>query len=155
MKAPESPLPVLLESIMSLPSRVLADAIAAGEGAFWLLCLWAAVYCVETGRYGAIIGAIAIACIAVAICFLYRPAAARMGRYRVRRSRTEMWWQLLVIPMLLAPVIWFALTGLLSDVSSGLKLWLVAWLCTAGWAYYVITSITKRTFQSIRKGTRT
>ncbi|SDL26710.1 hypothetical protein SAMN05661010_01269 [Modicisalibacter muralis] len=139
---------------MSLSSRMLADSIAAGEGAFWLSCLWAAVYCVETGRYGPIIGAMVIACIAVAICFLYRPAATRMGRYRVRRSRTEMWWQLLVIPMLLAPVIGIALESLLSDVTGGIKLWLVTWLCTAGWAYYVIMSIVKRTFQRVRKGTR-
>jgi cytochrome bd-type quinol oxidase subunit 2 len=89
--------------------------------------------------------------LASAVCFVHRPTAIAMGRFRVRARRTEMWWHLLVIPMLLAIVIWTALESPLGGIDDAYyKLVLMASLSTAGWVVYCLTNLFKRVFQSFQ-----
>ncbi|MEA3251541.1 MAG: hypothetical protein U9Q35_08200 [Pseudomonadota bacterium] len=136
---------------MSMRAKLRADLTGAGEGAFWLVVAWLSVWGVLEDNlwfYGLALG---LTVLAGTVCFVHRRTAIAMGRFRVRASRTEMWWHLLVIPMLLALVIWTVLESLLGGIDDArYKLLLMASLSTAGWVVYCLTNLFKRVFQSLQ-----
>lgn len=136
---------------MSMKAKLRADLAGAGEGAFWLVVTWIAVWGVMEQSLWYCVLALGLTVLAGTVCFVHRRTAIAMGRFRVRVSRTEMWWHLLVIPVLLAIVIWTALESLLGGIDDArYKLVLIASLSTAGWVVYCLTNLFKRVFQSFQ-----
>ncbi|MBZ9559130.1 MULTISPECIES: hypothetical protein [Modicisalibacter] len=136
---------------MSMKAKLRADLIGAGEGAFWLVITWLVTWGMMVHNDWLYLLAFGLSVLAGGVCFLHRRSAITMGRYRVRVGRTEMWWHLLVIPVLLALVIWTILESLFGGIDDArYKLVLLASLSTAGWVVYCLTNILKRVFQSFR-----
>lgn len=123
--------------------------IAALEGGFWIACVWAITWTVNTGTLAPAAVASLVATVAVTACFLYRPLSLRMGRFRVRASRTRMVMHLCLPPGLLAPVIWIAMEKLLTDMPTGFqKMDLSACLSTTGYLVFCLAALGQRFFRS-------
>lgn len=134
-----------MPSLQTTPPQL----IAALEGGFWIACVWAITYTVDTGIPAPAAVASLAATVAVAACFLYRPLSVRMGRFRVRASRAQMAMHLCLIPGLLAPVIWIAMEKLLTDMPAGFhKMDLVACLSTTGYLVFCLVALVQRLSQS-------
>ncbi|WP_158773692.1 hypothetical protein [Cobetia sp. L2A1] len=135
---------------MSTRSKLRADFIGAVEGAFWLLVTWSSFWLGFQQQPLWCLIPITLGSIAVAATFLHRPWALALSRYRVRLSRVEMLWHVLVIPSLLAMPLWMILERLFGAITPEYQLSLVAVLSLSGWCVYVLTQLVKRSFQSLR-----
>lgn len=135
---------------MSTRSKLRADLIGASEGAFWLLITWSSFWLGYQPEPWWCLVPLLSGTVVVAATFLHRPWAIGLSRYRVRLSRTEMLWHVLVIPSALAIPLWMLLESLLGTLPQDYQLTLVAVLSLAGWGVYVLTIAIKRSFQSLR-----
>lgn len=134
---------------MSNHSKLRADLIGAAEGAFWLSVTWSSYWLGYHGHPWWCLVPLLIGSLVVAATFLHRPWGIALSRYRVRLSRTEMLWHVLVIPILLAIPVWMLLESLLGPLDHDYQWMLVAVLSVSGWCVYLLTIAIKRSFQRL------
>ena len=77
-----------------------------------------------------------------------------LGRYHIRKRRTDMWIHILALPLLLAMFFHIMLEALLGSAWLPPKMLLFNILASAGWATYVMTLFIKFVIHGLKNRTK-
>lgn len=124
-------------------ARTSADAIAMLEGLMWLLLSWSVTFSIHQGTTLPTLGALSLVGTIILVTWGHRPMRLTLGRYRIRRRRTEMWMHILALPLLLALLLAVLIEALVSPLSGAQKMLLFNVLASAGWMVFLITLLIK------------
>ncbi|MGO2132593.1 MAG: hypothetical protein ACTH3D_06785 [Halomonas sp.] len=125
--------------------RQYADSVASLAGLMWLVLYWSIWYSVSYDRVEPALIALLVVAAATLFSSVYRPVRVMLGRYHVRKRRTEMWMHILALPITLAFLLAVLVDYLLFPVEGANKMLLFCVLATAGWLVFVATLLVKLT----------
>jgi|TARA_R110000850_G_scaffold71837_3_gene158269 hypothetical protein len=123
--------------------RRYADVIASLEGVLWLSLAWSISLSVHMGSTEPTLGILLVMGALVVFSWAHRPLRFLLGRYHIRKRRTDMWIHILALPLLLAMFFHIMLEALLGSAWLPPKMLLFNILASAGWATYVMTLLIK------------
>ncbi|HSH49301.1 MAG TPA: hypothetical protein VK991_12025 [Halomonas sp.] len=130
--------------------RQYADLIASLAGLMWLVLYWSTWYAVSVDRIEPVLAALLIVATIVLVSSVYRPVRVMLGRYHVRKRRTEMWMHVLALPITLAFLLAAVIDYLFFTVEGANKMLLFSILATAGWLVFVVTLLFKLAVHSVK-----
>ncbi|WP_386083775.1 hypothetical protein ACFIOZ_10400 [Vreelandella sp. F11] len=123
--------------------RRYADIIASLEGLMWLSLAWSISLSVHIGSTEPTLASLLVIGALVVFCWAHRPLRYLLGRYHIRKRRTDMWIHTLALPLLLAMFFHIMIEALLGSAWLPPKMLLFNILASAGWATYVMTLLIK------------
>ncbi|WP_027966764.1 hypothetical protein [Halomonas halocynthiae] len=133
--------------------RQYADSVTSLAGLMWIVLYWSVWYSVSYGRIEPALIAFLIVATATLFSSIYRPARIMLGRYHVRKRRTEMWMHILALPITLAFLLAVLVDYLLFPVEGVNKMLLFCVLATAGWLVFVVTLLFKLAVHTVSSST--
>lgn len=134
--------------------RRYADVIASLEGVLWLSLAWSISLSVHMGSTEPTLGILLVMGAFVVFSWAHRPLRFLLGRYHIRKRRTDMWIHILALPLLLAMFIHIMLEALLGSAWLPPKMLLFNILASAGWATYVMTLFIKFVIHGLKNRTK-
>ena len=123
--------------------RRYADIIASLEGLMWLSLAWSISLSVHIGSTEPILASLFVIGALVVFSWAHRPLRYLLGRYHIRKRRTDMWMHILALPLLLAMFFHIMLEALLGSAWLPPKILIYTILASAGWTTYVMTLFIK------------
>ena len=137
--------------------RQYADAVTILAGLMWLVLYWSVSISAHIGSIEPSLAALLMAGSLILISFVHRPIRVLLGRYHVRKRRTEMWMHILTLPLMLAFLLGIAIDVFITPMNGEQKMLLFNTLATAGWLVFILTLVVKllcHKVQKKRKATR-
>ena len=137
--------------------RQYADAVTILAGLMWLVLYWSVSISAHLGSIEPSLAALLMAGSLILISFVHRPIRVLLGRYHVRKRRTEMWMHILTLPLMLAFLLGIAIDVFITPMNGEQKMLLFNTLATAGWLVFILTLVVKllcHKVQKKRKATR-
>nr|WP_290694267.1 hypothetical protein [Halomonas sp. UBA3074] len=134
--------------------RRYADVIASLEGVLWLSLAWSISLSVHMGSTEPTLGILLVMGALVVFSWAHRPLRFLLGRYHIRKRRTDMWIHILALPLLLAMFFHIMLEALLGSAWLPPKMLLFNILASAGWATYVMTLFIKFVIHGLKNRTK-
>lgn len=137
--------------------RQYADAVTILAGLMWLVLFWSVSISAHIGSIEPSLAALLMAGSLILISFVHRPIRVLLGRYHVRKRRTEMWMHILTLPLMLAFLLGIAIDVFITPMNGEQKMLLFNTLATAGWLVFILTLVVKllcHKVQKKRKATR-
>lgn len=134
--------------------RRYADVIASLEGVLWLSLAWSISLSVHMGSTEPTLGILLVMGAFVVFSWAHRPLRFLLGRYHIRKRRTDMWIHILALPLLLAMFFHIMLEALLGSAWLPPKMLLFNILASAGWATYVMTLFIKFVIHGLKNRTK-
>ncbi|MGQ7263049.1 hypothetical protein [Vreelandella sp. V005] len=134
--------------------RSYADVIASLEGVLWLSLAWSISLSVHMGSTEPTLGILLVMGAFVVFSWAHRPLRFLLGRYHIRKRRTDMWIHILALPLLLAMFFHIMLEALLGSAWLPPKMLLFNILASAGWATYVMTLFIKFVIHGLKNRTK-
>ena len=134
--------------------RRYADVIASLEGVLWLSLAWSISLSVHMGSTEPTLGILLVMGALVVFSWAHRPLRFLLGRYHIRKRRTDMWIHILALPLLLAMFFHIMLEALLGSAWLPPKMLLFNILASAGWATYVMTLFIKFVIHGLKTRTK-
>ena len=134
--------------------RRYADVIASLEGVLWLSLAWSISLSVHMGSTEPTLGILLVMGALVVFSWAHRPLRFLLGRYHIRKRRTDMWIHILALPLLLAMFFHIMLKALLGSAWLPPKMLLFNILASAGWATYVMTLFIKFVIHGLKNRTK-
>ena len=137
--------------------RQYADAVTILAGLMWLVLFWSVSISAHLGSIEPSLAALLMAGSLILISFVHRPIRVLLGRYHVRKRRTEMWMHILTLPLMLAFLLGIAIDVFITPMNGEQKMLLFNTLATAGWLVFILTLVVKllcHKVQKKRKATR-
>ena len=134
--------------------RRYADVIASLEGVLWLSLAWSISLSVHMGSTEPTLGILLVMGALVVFSWAHRPLRFLLGRYHIRKRRTDMWIHILALPLLLAMFFHIMLEALLGSAWLPPKMLLFNILASAGWATYVMTLLIKFVIHGLKNRTK-
>ncbi|MDR9439904.1 MAG: hypothetical protein RI841_10465 [Halomonas sp.] len=123
--------------------RHYADIVAILAGLMWLVLYWSVSISAHLGSIEPSLAALLMAGSLILISFVHRPIRVLLGRYHVRKRRTEMWMHILALPLVLAFLLAIIIDHLITPMNGEQKMLLFNVLATAGWLVFVFTLVIK------------
>ena len=123
--------------------RHYADTVAILAGLMWLVLYWSVSISAHLGSVEPSLAALLMVGSLILISFVHRPIRVLLGRYHVRKRRTEMWMHILALPLALAFLLAMVIDHLITPMNGEQKMLLFNVLATAGWLVFVFTLVTK------------
>ncbi len=131
--------------------RYSGDLIASLEGVMWLGLAWSASLSTRLGTPLPSITALCLVGTCLIVSLGHRPLRLMLGRYRIRKRRTEMLMHLVALPLLLAMALAIPFEALVTPLSGAQRLLLFNVLATAGWLMFLLTILTKSVIFEVRQ----
>jgi len=131
--------------------RHYADIVAILAGLMWLVIYWSVSISAHIGSIEPSLAALLIVGSLILISFVHRPTRVLLGRYHVRKRRTEMWMHILALPLTLAFLLAIVIDHLITPMNGELKMLLFNTLATAGWLVFVVTLLFKLVIHLIQQ----
>lgn len=135
--------------------RHYADIVATLAGLMWLVLYWSVSISAHLGSIEPSLAALLIVASLILISFVHRPIRVLLGRYHVRKRRTEMWMHILALPLTLAFLLAIVIDHLITPMNGELKMLLFNTLATAGWLVFVVTLLFKLLIHVIQQKRKT
>ena len=135
--------------------RRYANVIASLEGVLWLSLAWSISLSIHIGSTEPILASLLVIGALVVFCWAHRPLRFLLGRYHIRKRRTDMWMHILALPLLLAMFFHIMLEALLGTAWLPPKMLLFNILASAGWATYVMTLFIKSVIHGLKLKAKT
>lgn len=135
--------------------RHYADLVAILAGLMWLAVFWSVSASARIGSLEPTLAAVLALGSMILVSFVHRPIRVLLGRYHVRKRRTEMWMHILALPLTLAFLIAIVIETLFTPLGGAQKMLLFNVLATAGWGVFVLTLLIKwliHRFNAYRQG---
>lgn len=123
--------------------RQYADSVATLAGLMWLILYWSIWYSVSYDRMEPALITLLVVAASALFSSVCRPVRIMLGRYHVRKRRTEMWMHILALPITLAFLLAVLVDYLLFPVEGANKMLLFCVLASAGWLVFVVTLLIK------------
>ncbi|PRY70913.1 hypothetical protein [Halomonas ventosae] len=123
--------------------RHYADIVAILAGFMWLVLYWSVSISARLGSIEPSLAALFMVGSLILISFVHRPIRVLLGRYHVRKRRTEMWMHILALPLTLAFLLAIVIDHLITPMNGEQKMLLFNVLATAGWLVFVVTLLVK------------
>ncbi|TDR57298.1 hypothetical protein DFP85_101113 [Halomonas ventosae] len=123
--------------------RHYADIVAILAGFMWLVLYWSVSISAHLGSIEPSLAALLMVGSLILISFVHRPIRVLLGRYHVRKRRTEMWMHILALPLTLAFLLAIVIDHLITPMNGEQKMLLFNVLATAGWLVFVFTLVIK------------
>ncbi|MDT8878289.1 hypothetical protein RSO68_02265 [Halomonas saccharevitans] len=123
--------------------RHYADIVAILAGFMWLVLYWSVSISAHLGSIEPSLAALLMVGSLMLISFVHRPIRVLLGRYHVRKRRTEMWMHILALPLTLAFLLAIVIEHLITPMNGEHKMLLFNTLATAGWLVFVVTLLFK------------
>ncbi|MBF8222143.1 hypothetical protein [Halomonas sp. 328] len=130
--------------------RYSGDLIASLEGVIWLGLAWSASLSAWQGNALPSITALCLAGTCLIVSLGHRPLRLMLGRYRIRKRRTEMLMHVIALPLLLAMALAVPFEALVTTLTGAQRLLLFNVLATAGWLMFLLTILTKSVIFEVR-----
>ncbi|QFU01536.1 hypothetical protein FIU83_07765 [Halomonas sp. THAF5a] len=135
--------------------RHYADIVAILAGLMWLVLYWSVSISAYLGSIEPSLAALLIVGSLILISFVHRPIRVLLGRYHVRKRRTEMWMHILALPLTLAFLLAIVIDHLITPMNGEQKMLLFNALATAGWLVFVVTLLVKLLIHLIQQKRKT
>ncbi|PXX95262.1 hypothetical protein [Halomonas sp. LBP4] len=123
--------------------RHYADLVATLAGLMWLAVFWSVSASARIGSLEPTLAAVLALGSMILVSFVHRPIRVLLGRYHVRKRRTEMWMHILALPLTLAFLIAIVIETLFTPLDGAQKMLLFNVLATSGWGVFVLTLLGK------------
>ncbi|MBR2514507.1 MAG: hypothetical protein IKE45_10905 [Halomonas sp.] len=130
--------------------RRYADIIASIEGLMWLGLAWSISISMYTGSTEPTVAMLFVVGALVLISWAHRPMRYLLGRYHIRKRRTDMWIHTLALPLLLAMFFHIMLEAIVGSAWLPPKMLLFNFLASAGWMTFVMTLFIKFVIHSVK-----
>ncbi|MCL7939232.1 hypothetical protein M8009_02795 [Halomonas sp. ATCH28] len=131
--------------------RHYADIVAILAGFMWLVLYWSVSISAHLGSIEPSLAALLMVGSLILISFVHRPIRVLLGRYHVRKRRTEMWMHILALPLFLAFLLAIVIDHLITPMNGEQKMLLFNVLATAGWLVFVFTLLIKLLMHLIQR----
>ncbi|SFT81558.1 hypothetical protein [Halomonas saccharevitans] len=131
--------------------RHYADIVAILAGFMWLVLYWSVSISAHLGSIEPSLAALLMVGSLMLISFVHRPIRVLLGRYHVRKRRTEMWMHILALPLTLAFLLAIVIEHLITPMNGEHKMLLFNTLATAGWLVFVVTLLFKLVIHLIQQ----
>lgn len=129
--------------------RHYADLVASLAGLMWLMLYWSISISMHIGSPEPAMAVLLLMGSLILISFVHRPFRVMLGRYHVRKRRTEMWMHILALPLTLAFLFAIVIEHVISPMTGAQKMLLFNVLATAGWLVFVVTLLMKLFFRAL------
>ena len=123
--------------------RHYADLVATLAGLMWLMLYWSISVSLHIGSAEPALAALLLLGSMILVSFVHRPVRVMLGRYHVRKRRTEMWMHILALPLNLAFLLAIGIDHLITPMSGAQKMLLFNVLATASWLVFLVTLLIK------------
>ncbi|MDP3535640.1 hypothetical protein P8S55_02350 [Halomonas sp. M1] len=134
--------------------RRYADIIASIEGLMWLGLAWSISISMYKGSTEPTVAMLFVIGALVLISWAHRPMRYLLGRYHIRKRRTDMWIHTLALPLLLAMFFHIMLEAIVGSAWLPPKMLLFNFLASAGWMTFVMTLFIKFVIHSVKTSGR-
>ncbi|GKW49754.1 hypothetical protein [Halomonas sp. NCCP-2165] len=131
--------------------RYSGDLIASLEGVVWLGLAWSVSLSLWQGTLMPSLTALCLAGTCLIVALGHRPLRLMLGRYRIRKRRTEMLMHLVALPLLLAMALAIPFEALVTPLNGDQRMLLFNVLATAGWLMFLLTILTKSLIFEVRQ----
>jgi len=131
--------------------RHYADTVAILAGLMWLVLYWSVSVSTHLGSVEPSLAALLMVGSLILISFTHRPIRVLLGRYHVRKRRTEMWMHILALPLMLAFLLAIVIDHFITPMNGEQKMLLFNIFATAGWLVFVMTLVIKLLFHLSRQ----